>query len=267
MGISSSQCVRPLGGCLLLLLSLPALPAALTVYTAPVPDYMISTGASLERSSGLSVEILAGALRAAHIDVRMAPAMPWTRAQAVAAQQAGAILPELTRTPVREGQWKWLTITYVERIYAVDMGGKPACSSLACLKRTGLRVGARLGSGTDSLLRSAGITPYEASDTDTSFSQLASGRIDVLLVQKLALRAALQSLARGEHSKYLAPLIPQLHYSLLDDEIPQWLVVSRTTPDDDAQRLRQAVESFRQSGQYRAIVAKYQHLVPLLRAY
>jgi hypothetical protein len=267
MGISFLPYVRLIGGGMLLLLALPVRPAALMVYTGPVPDYMISTGVSLDSSSGLSIEILAGALRAAHITVRMEPAMPWTRAQAVAVHQAGAILPGLTRTSVRERQWKWLTVTYVERIYAVTLGGKPDCTSLACMKRNGLRVGVRLGSGTASLLRSIGISPDEAIDTDTSFSQLASGKIDVLLVQKLAVRPALQSLAHGEHSKYLAPLIPQLHYSLLGDEIPQWLVVSRLTSDDDARRLRLAMDAFRQSAQYRAIITKYQNMVPLPRAY
>ncbi|TDR82958.1 transporter substrate-binding domain-containing protein [Paludibacterium purpuratum] len=252
---------------LMLLLGIGAVPAsgqALTVYTAWVPDYMISTGATLDQSTGLITEIAAGAFRQAHLQVNMAPEMPWLRAQTVAMTQPGAILLGLSRTPARERHWQWLALTFDEQIYAMTLQGRPSYTSILDMKVRHARVGTRLGSGSASLLHSNGIAVVEAVDTDTSFSQLSAGMIDVLLVQKFALRPALDSLSYGAHAELLSGLLPRLHATLLPDDIQQWMVASLTTPAEEGQKLRAAIESFRNTEQYKAILTKYEETVPHL---
>ena len=235
-----------------------------TVYTAPVPDYMIRTGPTLDQSTGLITEIAAGAFRDAHIKVWMAPEMPWARAQSIAMLTPGAVLLELSRTPAREPHWKWLALTFDEKIFAISLQNHPGYTSIKDMKTRHARVGTRLGSGAASLLQSNGIQVNEAVDTDTSFSQLASGEINVLLIQKFALRPAIEALRKGPHARLLSPMIPQLRYTLLPDDVQQWLVTSRATPAADAQRLGEAMNNFRKSGKYHALIIKYEATVPPL---
>lgn len=252
---------------LLLTLCAPAVDAyPFIVYTGEVPDYMISTGPTLEQSTGLITEIDAAAFKQAGLEVRLAPEMPWARAQALAVKQPGAVLPELCRTVERESHWRWLVMVFNENIYALTLKDHTAWYSLEDMQAQHARIGTRRGSGTASLLQGMGIKANEAIDTDTSFAQLASGTIDVLLIQKFALHPAIDSLQHGPHQALLAPLITQLRATLLPDGIEEWGVTSRSTPQAEAQKLTDALRAFMATAQFQTILNKYEARVPALES-
>jgi polar amino acid transport system substrate-binding protein len=242
---------------LLLTAGLRVCAAELTVHAAYMPDYMIETGPTLEKSRGLMLEILAGAVRNARLPVRMARAAPWVRAQKEAQATPGAILPLLARTPLRENQWHWLAVAYTDKLYAYTLKGRPAYTSLDDIRLKRPRIGLKSGSAAESLTRGMGITTDVSPDMDRNFIKLISGRTEVLLLQGIEVSPVVYDLYHGAHAAmFRAGLVGVQHYPIL--ELPLWVVTSVHTPRADELRLIDALEKFKRTAEYQSIVKKYE---------
>jgi len=245
-----------------MMLSASVCATPLTVHSAILPDYVISIGPTLDESTGLMIEIAAGALKSADIPVAMAREAPWERAQREAMNEPGAILPMLTRTPARDPDWNWLTVMYDEKLYALTMKGHPHYSSLDDILLAHARVSVTLGTAGESLLRHSGIPLFVSPEMDMNILRLISGQDDVVLVSGMMFRPTVRNMLSGEHRAEFAPQVKNLCLTPIMD-VPQWVVVSRYTPAADSQRIKTAFERFKLSPGYREIVKKYETtLVP-----
>ncbi|WP_417067763.1 substrate-binding periplasmic protein [Niveibacterium terrae] len=243
-------------GLLVALFARPCLADELTVFAAPIRDYMNRIGPTLDQSSGLMMEITAGAFRQARLSATVAPSVPWARAQALAKDKPGSILVLLARTPVREEQWQWLSMVYTDKIYGYTLKGRPAFTSYEDIRARRPRVGVMLGSASESMLKGMGVSTEAVVDIERNFMKLLSGRLDVVLQQGMEVPPAImavESLHRAEFSSRIADL-RRTPISTL----PLWVVTSKKTSAADVVRLRAALDSFKQCVEYKAIVRKYE---------
>jgi len=231
--------------------------AELTVYPSSLPDYMITTGPTLAQSSGMMMEIAAAAFGAAHLRVELAPSSPWPRAQALAIHQPGAILLVLAQSPQRFPDWRWLSVVYTDTLYGFTLRGRARYSSLAQIKQSKPRVAAKLGAAAVSLMQTMGIAVDASPASDDNFMKLVTGKADVLLMQGMAVYPALQSLRQGPHQVLFSQWIPTFQLTPVM-AIPLWVVTSLATPPAEAQKIADALDRFKTTAQYRAIVKKYQ---------
>lgn len=251
---------RIFGGALALSLSFSA-PKAIAmefaVYTAEIGEYMTKFGPSLDDSSGLMMEIAAGAFRSAGLRARVLPPVPWARAQADAHEDPRALLLIYARTPARENKWRWLSMIYVDKVYAYTMKGRPQFSSYEDIKAKNARAGVKLGSASESLLRGMGAVVDATPDTDKNFMKLMSGRVDVVLTQRMEADPAIRAMLQGRYRDDFLPLVGQLQRSTLAD-IPLWVVASPKTPEVEARSVQEALERFKHTPEYRALIRKYE---------
>lgn len=227
------------------------------VYASPLGEYMTKVGPSLEESAGLMLEIAASAFKPSDLLARMAPQMPWARAQAEAKEIPGAILFGLARTPQRESQWQWLSPVYTDKIYAFTLAGRPAYSSFEDIRRQKPKVGTKLGSASESILKGMGMSVDASPDMERNFMKLFSGRVDVILLQGMYVDSAIQTMLSSRYGDEFSPRVRDLRRVAIM-EVPLWMVTSRKTPDADAQRLRGAIGRFKKTADYREIIRKYE---------
>jgi ABC-type amino acid transport substrate-binding protein len=152
------------------------------VHTSHIPDYIVKIGPTLDQSSGLMIEIAAAAFKNANLPVRVTPEVPWARAQSEAMGKPGGILVILARTPAREERWRWLSVAYTDKVYAYTLKGKPVLSNYEEIKATKLRVGVKLGSASESLLKGMAVTVDVVVTIEQMFKMLLLGRLDVVVV-------------------------------------------------------------------------------------
>lgn len=227
-----------------------------TVHASPIGEYMTQVGSTLESSPGLMTEILAGALRNEKIQATMAPESPWRRAQATAKDQPGAVLAILARTPERENLWNWLAITYTDKVYAYTLADQPTYASYAELRAKDARVGVKAGSASESLLRGMGAKIEGVTHMEQNFLKLFAERLDVVVLQGMEVYPALQA-AKERSTVDLSAGTSRLARTALVD-LPLWVVTSKLTPEGDAHRLKVALEKFKLTLEYKAIVKRYE---------
>jgi len=158
-----------------------------TVYASPLGEYMIKVGPSLDESTGLMMEIAAAAFRQAGLQVKVAPSMPWARAQVEAMHQPGAILVLLAKTPAREDQWRWLSMMYTDKIYGITIREKAVFSSFDEIKTKKPRVAVKIGTASESILKSMGVAVDSTPDEHRNLLKLFYDRVDVVLLQGMVL--------------------------------------------------------------------------------
>lgn len=231
--------------------------AELTLHTSIIPEYTSTVGPTLNKSSGLLIEMLAAVARRESLSIRILPPVPWARAQVEAEEDPGGLLPHLSRTPAREAHWRWLAVMYTDKVYAYTMTGQPSYGSYEEIGVKRPRVGAKLGSASESLLRGMGVEVEVNPDLDRNFMKLLLGRLDVLLLQGMEAPGALHALLRGKYGAEARQRIPGLQRTPIR-EIPLWVVASPLTSETDAARLRDALERFKKTAEYRTIIRKYE---------
>lgn len=246
-----------LAALLLAFSALGARAAELVVYASPLGEYMSKVAPSLDESTGLMLEVAASAFKQAGLPVKMAPETPWARAQAEAKDIPGAILFGLARTPLRESQWKWLAPIYTDKIYAFTLAGQPAYTSFEDIRSRKARVGTKLGSASESILKGMGVTVDASPDMEKNLMKLFSGRIDVLLLQGMYIDSAIRIMLDSRYGDDFRPMIGDLRRTAVMD-VPLWMVTSRKTPEADVRRLRGVVERFKRTPDYREIIRKYE---------
>jgi ABC-type amino acid transport substrate-binding protein len=229
----------------------------LTVHGAVIPEYSAKIAPTLNESSGLMIELSAAAFKRANLQIKMARETPWSRAQMDAMHEPGGILAHLSRTPAREDNWQWLTIMYTDKVYAYTLSDQPTYTSYEEIKKRNPRVGAKLGSASESLLKGMGVEVDVTPDLNKSFLKLLEGRLDVLLIQGMEVYPALEDIVNSQYGEEHRSRIRALRRVAIMD-IPLWVVTSKLTPEADVQTLNHALQSFKQTSEYLAIIRKYE---------
>jgi polar amino acid transport system substrate-binding protein len=226
------------------------------VHASHIPEYMIKIGSTLDQSSGLMMEIAAAAFNNANLRVRVAPAVPWARAQLEAMHESGALLVLLARTPAREDRWRWLSVVYTDKVYGYTMNGNPVFSSYEEIKAKGPRVGVKRGSASESLLNGMAVTIDAVANMEQSFMMLLVGRLDVVVLQGMESYPAIRAVEM-QRKEYFNSRLSDLRRTSIAD-LPLWFVTSKKTPEADAKRLQDALERFKKTPEYTAIIKKYE---------
>jgi polar amino acid transport system substrate-binding protein len=226
------------------------------VHASHIPEYMITIGSTLDQSSGLMMEIAAAAFKNANVPVRVAPAVPWPRAQSRAMEAPGGILVLLARTPAREDRWRWLSVAYTDRVYAYTMKGKADFSSYEEIKATLPRVGVKLGSASESLLKGMAVKVDAVVNMEQNFKMLLLDRLDVVVVQGMEAFPAIGAV-EAQREEVFNSRLPDLRRTSIA-VLPLWFVTSKKTPEADARRLQEALERFKKTLEYTAIIRKYE---------
>ncbi len=231
--------------------------AELTVYGSQIGEYMTKVGPTLDQSSGLMFEITAAAFKKAGIAAKMAPEVPWARAQQEASDGAGGVLVILARTPAREPNWKWVSVIYNDKVFGYTMKDRPSFSSYDEIKSKKPSVGVKLGSASESILKDSGVDLQTTADIDKSFMKLLLGRIDVVILQGMEVYPALQGILKGADANQYRSKMGDLKRTALV-ELPLWVATSKKTSEADEHKMREALESFKKTPEYQAIVQKYE---------
>jgi hypothetical protein len=203
----------------------------------------------LGKSKGLVIEILEGALSKAGIKLS-APTReePWARAQNEGKDRPDSLILPFARTPGREPHFKWIAVVLDENLYAYAKKGKPLPGSMDELKAYPNTVGVTLGSAPESLAKSLGLK-HESVFTETlDFQHLARGSIQLILSQgyigNYELKGLGASAAGIERSKALS-------------DLPLWVATSLKTSDESVAKIREAVENFKKTSEYKKILSAY----------
>jgi len=231
--------------------------AELTVYGSQVGEYMTKVGPTLDQSSGLMFEIAAAAFKKAGIATKMAPEVPWARAQQEASDSAGGVLVILARTPARESNWKWVSVIYNDKVLGYTMKDRPSFSSYDEIKSKKPSVGVKLGSASESILKDSGVDLQATADLDKSFMKLLLGRVDVVILQGMEVYPALQGILKGADANQYRSKMADLKRTALV-ELPLWVATSKKTSEADERKMREALENFKKTPEYQAIVQKYE---------
>jgi len=226
------------------------------VHTSHTPEYIVKIGPTLDQSSGLMIEIAAAAFNNANVPIRVAPEVPWARAQLQAMEKPGGILVILARTPAREDRWRWLSVAYTDKVYAYTLKGKPVFSNYADIEAKKPRVGVKLGSASESLLKGMAVTVDAVVTIEQIFSMLLLDRLDVIVVQGMEAYPAIESIKSQRLDIFNSRLQDLRRTSI--GELPLWFVTSKKTPEADAKRLQDALEQFKKTLKYRVIIKKYE---------
>jgi hypothetical protein len=255
---------RPIGvifWCFLVLLNgigtSPASASEFTVHASAIPEYMIKTGATLDESTGLMMEIAAGAFKRAKLKVNVAAEVPWARAQADAIDEPGSILLLFARTPAREAKWQWVSVAYTAKLFAYTMKDKPAYASFEEMKAKKAHIGIKLGGPFEAIFKGIGVTTESVPTHQQNFLKLMTDRLDVLVCQGMEVYPAVQSVLDGPMKDAVRRRVPDLRRTSMAD-LPLWFVTSLKTSANDARLLKDAIEEFKRTPEYGIIVDKYE---------
>jgi hypothetical protein len=102
-----------------------------------------------------------------------------------------------------------------------------------------------------------GIKPTLSDDATSSALSLMAGNSDVLLMQGMQIYPTLQTMLHGPHQDIFGPKVKGAQMRLLQP-MPLWMVTSLKTPASEAEKLTAALENFKRTPAYQAIVKKYQ---------
>ncbi|BEV71315.1 hypothetical protein THUN1379_07970 [Paludibacterium sp. THUN1379] len=252
-----------LSGMLLWFSAMSVLASPLVLHVSPLGDYQRVLGPSLNDLRGLTLEIAAGTLRLANLPVQLARPAPWLRAQKEAEESPGALLVGLARVPEREAHWQWVGVMVEDRVLAFTLQGRPVYRDWAAIQRARVKVVTRLGSASAAMARAAGLPLQTADDMSSNYLALINGQAGVLLTQEMDVYASWQQMMQSPYRQQFRTGLHGVQRTALQ-AISLWMVVSRGTPAAEVERLRRALQAFRQTADYHNIVAQYRQRAAMM---
>ena len=198
------------------------------------------------RVIGIGTDIVRDVMARSGIDYTI-DVLPWKRAYTSALERADGCVYSTSRTPEREGQFKWIgPLGEVEWVLMARADGAPALRSLEDARA--YRIGTYHGDARDQYLRERGF------DVDPAPTDLVNPR--KLLVKRIDLWAA-SLMPNGrllEHMGYAGKIKPVLVFN----RIRLYLACNRAVPDGLVARMNGALGAMRRDGTVRAIRQRYE---------
>lgn len=243
----------------------PANAAELRIMVDVIPPYTNTLSPTLGQSRGLVVEVVEAAMLRAGMGVgRPAVVLPWRRAQVAAEKTPGALIFPFARTALREDKWKWVSVIVTDGFYIYTRKGRPVLSSLASLRHAGT-VGVLAGGAPHSVATELKLNYEPVRNEESNFKKLAVGRVAAILSQGYMANAGMACVvsmaSAGDKNTWRAEMSWVQRGSRVK-ALPLWLAASPGTPDADVARLRQAINHFKQTPQYAALLKKYEGKLP-----
>lgn len=229
--------------------------AGAAVETAPArPRLYITTETSAPSSMlegarvvGIATDKVREAMQRAGVDYSI-ELLPWKRAYLAAQQRPDACVYSTSRTPEREGLFKWVGPTAVaEWVMMARADSKLKLRSLEDAR--GLRIGTYNGDARDAYLRTRGFRVDAANEDLANAGKLLLDRIDLWAA---SLRSGSTILSRYGYDKKIVPL-------LVFNRIELYLACNPGVPDAVVARLNAAFESMARDGSARRIERSYEN--------
>lgn len=224
--------------------------------TAPVarPRLYITTETSAPSSmlegtrvTGIATDKVREAMQRAGVDYSI-ELLPWKRAYLAAQQRPDACVYSTSRTPEREGLFKWVGPTAVaEWVMLARADSKLTLRSLEDAR--GLRIGTYNGDARDAYLRARGFRVDAANEDLANAGKLLLDRIDLWAA---SLRTGSTILTRYGYDKKIVPL-------LVFNRIELYLACNPGVPDAVVARLNAAFASMARDGSARRIERNYEN--------
>ncbi|QOY94085.1 transporter substrate-binding domain-containing protein [Massilia sp. UMI-21] len=198
------------------------------------------------RVIGIATDKVREAMQRAGVDYRI-ELLPWKRAYLAAQQRPDACVYSTSRTPEREGLFKWVGPTDVGEW--VMMGRADSRLKLRSLDDArGLRIGTYNGDARDAYLRGRGFRVDAANEDLANAGKLLLDRIDLWAA---SLRSGSTILSRYGYDKKIVPL-------LVFKRIELYLACNPGVPDAVVTRLNAAFDTIARDGTGRRIERGYE---------
>ena len=199
-----------------------------------------------KRVIGIATDKVREAMRRAGVDYSI-ELLPWKRAYLAAQQRSDACVYSTSRTPEREGLFKWVGPTDVGEW--VMMGRADSKLKLRSLEDArGLRIGTYNGDARDAYLRTRGFRVDAANEDLANAGKLLLDRIDLWAA---SLRSGSTILARYGYDKKIVPL-------LVFKRTEVYLACNPGVPDAVVARLNAAFGAMARDGTARRIERSYE---------
>ncbi|VXC48767.1 ABC transporter substrate-binding protein [Massilia sp. 9I] len=198
------------------------------------------------RVIGIATDKVREAMQRAGVDYTI-ELLPWKRAYLAARQRPDACVYSTSRTPEREGLFKWVGPTDVGQwVMMARADSKLKLHSLEDAR--GLRIGTYNGDARDAYLRARGFRVDAANEDLANAGKLLLDRIDLWAA---ALRSGSTILTRYGYDKKIVPV-------LVFNRIELYLACNPGVPDAVVGRLNAAFESIARDGTGRRIERSYE---------
>ena len=218
-------------------------PAALYITTESAAPSSMFDGEG--RVVGISTDKVRAAFERAGLAYRI-ELLPWKRAYAAATDRADTCVYSTTRTPEREGLFKWVgPIDSAEWVLMARANRRFALRTLEDARP--YRIGTYHGDARDQYLRSRGFRVDSAPNDLTNPRKLLLGRIDLWAA---ALRVGSPVL---EQNGWAGQIVPVLVFNRAD----VYLACNRAVPDEWIARLNGAFAALERDGTMRRIERAY----------
>lgn len=223
--------------------SAPARPRLTITTETSAPSSMLEGS----RVIGIATDKVREAMQRAGVDYSI-ELLPWKRAYLAAQQRPDACVYSTSRTPEREGLFKWVGPTAVaEWVMMARADSKLKLRSLEDAR--GLRIGTYNGDARDAYLRARGFRVDAANEDLANAGKLLLDRIDLWAA---SLRSGSTILTRYGYDKKIVPL-------LVFNRIELFLACNPAVPDAVVARLNAAFEAMARDGTARRIERSYEN--------
>lgn len=223
--------------------SAPARPRLTITTETSAPSSMLEGS----RVIGIATDKVREAMLRAGVDYSI-ELLPWKRAYLAAQQRPDACVYSTSRTPEREGLFKWVGPTAVaEWVMMARADSKLKLRSLEDAR--GLRIGTYNGDARDAYLRARGFRVDAANEDLANAGKLLLDRIDLWAA---SLRSGSTILTRYGYDKKIVPL-------LVFNRIELYLACNPAVPDAVVARLNAAFEAMARDGTARRIERSYEN--------
>lgn len=232
----------------------PAVSAELRLVTGELPPYAFHvpppTVAEAGEPMGLVYEVVREvAWRIGHSGT--VEFWPWVHAQELASTQPNTGILALTRSPEREGDYRWLFNVVTDDLVLVGGAGVDVRDLWSVRDRP---IGVLRRSGAESLLSEHGFNRVQTASEEWINAQRMKDRlIDAWLAPRLMVLYAYREVG-GDVSEL------NIGHVVRRSEI--WLAASKDVSDQEVRRWQEGFEQVRADGTYDAILARYTRLKP-----
>lgn len=232
------------------------LSAKFLITSGAVAPYGVPADPNSFAIEGPGGEIVIAALKKAGLEkyfeiVRL----PWKRAQLTTQMTRNSLIFPFDRSAERENQYKWVALLGTLKCVALALDPQVNISTIEDLRK--LRIGVVDGTSayevTLRLLGPDAKKNIEAiADEKINFKKLRMHRIDAWVTQDAIANAVAGAVSREEG---ISP--PRLRKGVVLFEQAFWIAANKEAGDEDIAKIRDAIERFKRTAEYRAILEKH----------
>ena len=207
-----------------------------------------------EAPTGAMVEIVELLLQQAELGGQI-DFYPWARAYEIAQQQPNTLIFSMMRTPAREHKFNWVGPLLEDTVHLIRLKSRPELSISAIEQAKQFRIGVTRSDISQVYLQEKGFTVEQNMLLSSSYPRLWQSlferKVDYIMANEFMWRQ--KQTFEGETFQPI-----EVELSLDDFAQDYYLAASLNTSPIIISKLKKALEKIHQSGQYLAILQKWQ---------